>query len=97
MMTEPLDYERKLASMFVAGVDDVAAMLADYRARLTQPARVLAEAERLLRGACPRSGYVEVCLHGNRVSVSDRYDGLNEVVRDTLAEVYAELTEKRNG
>lgn len=71
-------------------------VLAGYREELTQPAHVLAEAERLMREACHRSGYVEVCLHGNKVSVSERYDGLNEVVCDTLAEVYAKLAEERD-
>lgn len=76
-------------------VADAAALTPAYergKRDALQPAHVLDAAERLLRGALPHAGYIEVAFFGESVAISDRYDGIPVAPEmPSLAEAYAKL------
>ena len=67
-------------------------VLRQQLAAARSPAGVCAAFEKLARDTFPRSGYVEIRLHGNVAELSDRYDGLESACAPTLAEAFEKLT-----
>lgn len=70
---------------------------AALREALSDPETVLRAAEKLLRDACHRSGYVEVRFHGDVVELSEHYSGDTAAEGPDLPAAFAALVRALSG